>query len=144
VKSVVGISYSGSSVERKQAAGLVKWKGTIRIGETDHFIVDFSGEERLVTICGKEFPFGSPFKLGLTLSQAIGICRLLKKATYVMLGTERVKIGEKSGFVVDYDGKLVMLYGKEVQAPCPFKLAFDKDDIIEMIYLLKKAYDFFS
>jgi len=49
-----------------------------------------------------------------------------------------VKIGEENGFVVDYDGKLVMLYGKEVQAECRFKLAFDKDDIIRIIYLLRE------
>ena len=34
MKSVVGISYSGSSVERKQAASLVKWKGRALLLET--------------------------------------------------------------------------------------------------------------
>jgi len=68
----------------KQAASLVEWKGTTRLGETDHFIVDFNGEE-----------------------------------------------------------KLVIVYGKEIQAECRFKLAFDKYDTRRMVYLLKKAYDFF-
>jgi hypothetical protein len=122
VKGIVGIGHVGSSVERKQVASLVKWSGTTRLGETDRFIVDFNGEKRLVSVYGKEVPVGSPFKLGLSLSQAIGIRELLKKAINVMVGTQRVKIGEKSGFVVDYDGKLVMLYGKEVQAECRFKL----------------------
>jgi hypothetical protein len=81
---VMSISHLGSSVERKQAASLVKWKGTTRLGETDHFIVDFNVDE-----------------------------------------------------------KLVIVYGKEIQAECRFKLAFDKYDTMKMVYLLKKAYGFF-
>jgi hypothetical protein len=115
-------------------------RGTTRLGETDHFIVDFNGKERLVIVYGKEVPVGSSFKLGLSLGQAIGIRELLKKAIGVMQGTERVKIGEEGDFVVDYDGKLVMLYGKEVQAKCRFKLAFDKDDIIRIVYLLRACF----
>jgi hypothetical protein len=143
VRGIVGFSHAINSVENKQVASIANWKGTTRLGETCRFIVDFSGEERLVIICGKEIPFGSPFKLGLTLSQAIGIRELLKKAIDVMRGSQKVKIGEKSGFVVDYDGKFVMLYEKEAQAECRFKLAFDKGEIIQMIYLLKKVYNFF-
>ncbi|MGD0029471.1 MAG: hypothetical protein ABSC91_11090 [Candidatus Bathyarchaeia archaeon] len=85
VRSIVGISHSGSSVERKQTVGPVKSKGITRVGETDNFIVDFDGEK-----------------------------------------------------------KLVIVYGREVQAECRFKLAFDKDELIQMVDLLKKTYDFFQ
>lgn len=63
MRSIVGISHSGSSVERKPATSLVKWKGDTRLGETDHFIVDFDGEERLVIVYGKEVQGECRFKL---------------------------------------------------------------------------------
>jgi hypothetical protein len=55
------------------------------------------------------------------------------------------KVGETDNFIVDFDHeeKLVIVYGKEVQAECRFKLAFDKDELTRMIDLLKKTYDFF-
>lgn len=54
MRSITGISHSGSSIERKHAVGLVKSKGITRVGETDDFIVDFDDEERLVIVYGKE------------------------------------------------------------------------------------------
>jgi hypothetical protein len=85
VRSIVCISHSESSVERKQMASSVKSKGTTKVGETENFIVDFDG-----------------------------------------------------------DKKLVIVYGKEVQAECRFKLTFDKDELAKMVDLLKKTYDFFQ
>lgn len=79
VRSIVGISYSGRSVERKQAADLVKSKGITRVGETDHFIVDFSSEERLVFVYGKEVQAECRFKLALNKDDVIRMVDLLKK-----------------------------------------------------------------
>lgn len=143
VRSIAGISQSRSSVERKHAPSLVKWKETTRLGETEHFIVDYDGKERLIIVYGKEVPVRSSFKLRLSRSQAIGISELLKKAIYVTQEKHRLNIGEKSGFIVDYDGTLVMLYRKETQTECRFKLALDRDDTTKMVRLLKKAYNFF-
>lgn len=55
------------------------------------------------------------------------------------------RVGETDHFVADFSGeeKLVIVYGKEVQAECRFKLAFDKDELGKMIDLLKKALDSF-
>jgi hypothetical protein len=56
-----------------------------------------------------------------------------------------IKVGETVNFVVDYDGeeKLTIVYGKEAQAECRFKMAFGKDELIRLVDLLKKTYDFF-
>ena len=115
VRGIVEHRYPRTTVEINPVAIAAKWSGTTRLGETGRFILDFESDERLVVIRGKEIPSGSPFKLSFTLSQAIYIRGLLKKAIDLIQGTQRVIIGEKSGFVVDYDGKLVMLYERDAR-----------------------------
>lgn len=61
----------------------------------------------------------------------------------MMWKKQSMRIGKKGSFVVDYDGKLVMVYEKETQAECQFKLAFDIGETRKMIYLLKKARELF-
>ena len=143
VRNIVGAEHEESSSEGKKAANLARWSGQTRIGETARFIVDFNGEDRLVTVYGKDVPVDSGFKLTLTMSQAIGIRDLMMKGIDVMRGTKRARIGERKDIAMDYDGGLVMLYNKDAQADCPFKLAFDKDELLRVLSLLKKVHDFF-
>jgi hypothetical protein len=143
VRGIVEHRYPRTTVEINPVAIAAKWSGTTRLGETGRFILDFEGDERLVIIRGMEIPSESLFKLSLTLSQAIAIRELLKKAMNVLWSTRWVKIGEKNGVIVAYDGRLFMMYEKEVRTECPFKLAFDKTELMQMISLLEKAYNFF-
>ena len=143
VRNIVGAEHKDSSSEGKKAANLAKWSGQTRIGETARFIVDFNGEDRLVTIHGKEVPADSRYKLTLTMSQAIGIRELMKQGIDVMRGTQRARIGEKNDIVMDYDGRLVMLYNNVDTGECRFRLAFDEDELFQVLGLLRKVYDFF-
>lgn len=113
------------------------------MGETDRFIIDCNGANRLIRVYGKELPSGAPFKLSLTLSQTADVLFMLTRARNAMQGTQKVKIGEKNGYVVYYDGKLVTLFRKENRVGCPFKLAFDKGEIAKVTYLLRKTRNFF-
>jgi hypothetical protein len=69
----------------------------------------------------------------------------VRRAANLVRVRGRTRVGETENFIVDFDGEenLVIVYGKEVQTECQFKLAFDKDDIEKIVGLLKKACDFF-
>jgi hypothetical protein len=69
-----------SIVRTKQAARPVESKGTTRVGETDHFIVDFNDEEKLIIVYGKEVPAECGFKLAFDKDELRKIVDLLKKA----------------------------------------------------------------
>jgi len=113
------------------------------MGETDRFIVDRNFESRLIRVYGKELRANSLFKLNLTLTQTIDVIDMLTIARKVIQGKRKLKIDERSGYVVVYDGNLVTLFKKEGRDICPFKLAFDKVEIIKVTYLLRKALSFF-
>ena len=155
VRSIVGIepvtkihtkqaqsSWKASS-ELRQKKRLPKWKGDRRVGETDRFIVDCNSEDGLIRVYGKEVPRESPFKLDLTSNQAIDVLSALARMRNAMQDTTKLKLAGKTGFVVHYDGNLVMLNKIGSHAECPFKLAFDKAEIAKVIYLLRKAQSFF-
>jgi hypothetical protein len=143
VRSIVDIGHTESSVKIKRVTSLARSSGLTRVGETTRFIVDFDEEEKRVLVYGKDIPYGSHFKLRFNIRQTVAVILMLQQAMGMMWKKQVRRIGEKAGFVVDYDGSLVMLYGKEIQAECQFKLAFDVCETMTMIYLLKKAKNFF-
>lgn len=141
VRSIVGNRQVRSSdVRIKQAPSCFVVAPTVRVGETDCFIVEFNGKDRQVAVYGKEIPSEAPFKLKLKISETKDMICLLEKAKAVMEKEEVTRIGEGKNFIVDYDGnqKLVMVYGKET-SECKFKLAFDESETTAIINLLVKA-----
>ncbi len=112
---------------------------TVRVGETDGFIVEFNGRERQVAVYGKEIPSKAPFKLKLKMSETKDLICLMQKAVTAPENPEATRIGEGKSFVVDYEGsqRRFMVYGKGQE--CPFKLAFDENETAAVIKLLLKA-----
>ena len=112
---------------------------TVQVGETDAFIVEYSGQDRKVAIYGKEIPSQAAFKLKLKISETKDLICLLQKTTALTEKQENVRLGEGQSFVVDYDGsqKLVMVYDKISE--CWFKLAFDESEVAAVVKLLLKA-----
>ncbi len=112
---------------------------TVRVGETDAFIVEYSGRDRKVAIYDKESSSQAPFKFKLKISETKNLICLLQK-TALSEKQENTRLGEgQSFFVVDYDGsqKLVTLYDKGSE--CRFKLAFDESEVAAVVKLLLKA-----
>jgi hypothetical protein len=57
-----------------------------------------------------------------------------------------INVGKTKNFVVDFDRKegLILIYGKEIQEGCPFKLAFNENETKAIIDLLAKTKDYFA
>ena len=62
------------------------------------------------------------------------VAKLLKKKPIT-------RLGETGNFIVDYDsvGGLVLLYGKEAPTSHGFKLGLNKNEVTDVINLLKQA-----
>jgi hypothetical protein len=57
-----------------------------------------------------------------------------------------VRVGETDNFAIDYGKKerLIFIYGKETPKECPFKLAFNENEVSAILEQLAKARAFFQ
>lgn len=140
VRSIVGKRQIQDNVPKVKPAlhGFID-APTVRVGETDAFIVEYRGQDRKVAIYGKEIPSQAALKLKLKISETKDLICLLQKTTALTEKQENVRLGKGQSFVVDYDGsqKLVMVYDKGSE--CQFKLAFDEGEVAAVVKLLLKA-----
>jgi hypothetical protein len=132
-----------SSAKEKSAINL---SHITRVGETNYFSLDYHDNDKVVALYGKEVPKDSPFVLKLSLNETVAITRLLGKSLEIMRNNpQTMRVGEKDGFVVDFDSysNRTLLYQREKTVSCPFRLAFDEYETMMIIHFLKKARNFF-
>ena len=137
--SVAGV-VGKKQISKEQKADFFSQNPIVQIGESESFIVDFECRDKVVTIYGKELPFGCSMKLKVKMSETKAlICFLEKIKTMTGLG-EVARIGEGKSFIVDFDSsqRRVLLYGKAI-SDSPFKLALYQNEVTAIINLLIKA-----